>query len=161
MKGLAWVLSLGVACCLPGASCLAATPASPLPPAADQQLARDMLKTLVEINTTHAHGSTDAAKAIQGWVLSAGFPAGDVVLIAPPEHPTKGNVVVRYRGKHPGNAVLFLGHLDVVEAKPEDWSVDPFKLTEKDGFFYGRGAIDMKDGDAALVESLIRLKRER
>jgi acetylornithine deacetylase/succinyl-diaminopimelate desuccinylase-like protein len=54
-----------------------------------------------------------------------------------------------------------MGHLDVVEAKPEDWSVDPFKLTEKDGFFYGRGAIDMKDGDAALVESLIRLKRER
>ena len=161
MKGLAWVLSLGVACCLPGASCLAATPASPLPPAADQQLARDMLKTLVEINTTHAHGSTDAAKAIQGWVLSAGFPAGDVVLIAPPEHPTKGNVVVRYRGKHPGNAVLFLGHLDVVEAKPEDWSVDPFILTPQDGWFYGRGTIDMKDGDAALIESLIRLKRDK
>jgi len=57
--------------------------------------------------------------------------------------------------------VLFLGHLDVVEAKPEDWSVDPFKLTQQEGWFYGRGTIDMKDGDAALVESLIRLKRER
>ncbi len=70
-------------------------------------------------------------------------------------------MVVRYRGKRAGGSVLFLGHLDVVEAKPEDWSVDPFKLTERDGWFYGRGTIDMKDGDAALVESLIRLKREK
>jgi acetylornithine deacetylase/succinyl-diaminopimelate desuccinylase-like protein len=141
--------------------------AVPVPPPEDQQLARDMLKTLVEINTTHAHGSTEAAKAIQGWLLTAGFAPGDVVLLAPEGHPTKGNVVVRYRGKHsePGKhsekPVLFLGHLDVVEAKPEDWSVEPFVLTEKDGWFYGRGTIDMKDGDAALAESLIRLKRER
>jgi acetylornithine deacetylase/succinyl-diaminopimelate desuccinylase-like protein len=135
--------------------------AAPIPPPADQQLARDMLQGLVEINTTHAYGSTQAAKAIQSWLLSAGFPAADVVFIAPADHPTKGNVVVRYRGRHPGNAVLFLGHLDVVEAKPEDWSVDPFKLTQQDDWFYGRGTIDMKDGDAALVESLIRLKREK
>jgi acetylornithine deacetylase/succinyl-diaminopimelate desuccinylase-like protein len=135
--------------------------ATPVPPSADQQLAREMLKSLVEINTTHEHGSTEAAKAIQGWLLTAGFASGDVILIAPPDHPTKGNVVVRYRGKHSTDAVLFLGHLDVVEAKPEDWSVDPFKLTEADGWFYGRGTIDMKDGDAALVESLIRLKREK
>src|ERR1700730_1942257 len=135
--------------------------AAPLPPDADRQLARDMLKTLIEINTTHAHGSREAAKASQAWALTAGFPPGDVVLIAPPDQPTKGNVIVRYRGKRPGKPVLFLGHLDVVEAKPEDWSMDPFALTEKDGFFYGRGAIDMKDGDAALAESLVRLKRER
>jgi acetylornithine deacetylase/succinyl-diaminopimelate desuccinylase-like protein len=146
---------------LAAATTLGASPAPPLPPSADQQLARDMLKGLVEINTTHAHGSTDAAKAIQGWLLSAGFAAGDVVFLAPPDHPTKGNVVVRYRGKHSRDPVLFLGHLDVVEAKPEDWSVDPFKLTQQDGWFYGRGTIDMKDGDAALVESLIRLKREK
>jgi acetylornithine deacetylase/succinyl-diaminopimelate desuccinylase-like protein len=133
---------------------------APLPPATDRQLARDMLKTLVEINTTHAHGSTEAAKAIQSWLSSAGFASGDLVLIAPADHPTKGSVVLRYRGKKPGKAVLFMGHLDVVEAKPEDWSVDPFKLTEKEGWFYGRGTIDMKDGDAALVESLVRLKRE-
>jgi acetylornithine deacetylase/succinyl-diaminopimelate desuccinylase-like protein len=140
----------------------AAAPAtSREPPAADRQLARDMLKTLVEINTTHAHGSTEAAEAIQGWLLAAGFAPGDVTFIAPDDHPTKGSVVVRYRGKHPGSPVLFMGHLDVVEAKPEDWSTDPFKLTEKDGYFYGRGTIDMKDGDAALAESLIRLKRER
>jgi len=140
---------------------IAGASAAALPPAVDQQLARDMLKSLVEINTTHAHGSTEAAKALQGWLLTAGFPSDDVVLVAPDDHPTKGNVVVRYRGKHSGKPVLFLGHLDVVEAKPEDWSVDPFTLTEKDGWFFGRGTIDMKDGDAALVESLIRLKRER
>jgi acetylornithine deacetylase/succinyl-diaminopimelate desuccinylase-like protein len=139
----------------------AALAAAPLPAAADQQLARDMLKTLVEINTTHEQGSTAAAKAIQEWMLSAGFAPGDVTFIAPPEHPAKGNVVVRYRGKHSEKPVLFLGHLDVVEAKPEDWSVAPFMLTEKDGWFYGRGTIDMKDGDAALAESLVRLKRER
>jgi acetylornithine deacetylase/succinyl-diaminopimelate desuccinylase-like protein len=138
-----------------------ASAAAPLPPAADQQLARDMLKGLVEINTTHAYGSTEAAKAIQSWLLTAGFAASDVLLLAPPDHPTKGSVVVRYRGKQAGRPVLFLGHLDVVEAKAEDWSVDPFTLTEKDGWFYGRGSIDMKDGDAAMVESLIRLKRER
>jgi len=116
---------------------------------------------LVETNTTHARGSTEAAQAIQRWLSSAGFAAGDLVLIAPPDHPTKGSVVARYRGSKPGKAVLFMGHLDVVEASPSDWSVDPFKLTEKDGWFYGRGSIDMKDGDAALVESLVRLKRER
>ncbi|MGC2031736.1 MAG: M20/M25/M40 family metallo-hydrolase [Steroidobacteraceae bacterium] len=138
-----------------------AASASLVPPPQDRDLARDMLRTLVEINTTHTYGSTEAAKAIQAWVLTAGFPSGDVVLLAPPDRPTKGNIVVRYRGRRSGDAVLFLGHLDVVEAKPEDWSVDPFKLTERDGWFYGRGTIDMKDGDAALVESLVRLKREK
>jgi acetylornithine deacetylase/succinyl-diaminopimelate desuccinylase-like protein len=155
MRGSLLVLSLAVA-----ASAWASSQ-PPLPPSQDQELARDILKSLVEINTTHAHGSSEAAKAIQGWLSTAGFPPGDVVLIAPPDRPTKGNLVVRYRGKHADNAVLFLGHLDVVEAKPEDWSVDPFKLTQQDGWFYGRGTIDMKDGDAALVESLIRLKREK
>jgi len=136
-------------------------PAGPLPPPADRQLARAILKELVEIDTTHKYGSTRAAQAIESRLENAGFSAGDLVLIAPPDHPTKGSLIVRYRGRTPGKAVLFMGHLDVVEAKPEDWSVDPFKLTEKDGWFYGRGTIDMKDGDAALVESLIRLKRER
>jgi len=154
-------ISLLIALTLAGPAPLWAAAAALLPPDADRQLARDMLKGLVEINSTHEHGSTEAAKAIQGWLLRAGFAADDLVFVAPPDHPTKGNLVVRYRGKHPGSPVLFLGHLDVVEAKAEDWSVDPFKLTEQDGWFYGRGTIDMKDGDAALAESLIRLKRER
>jgi len=137
----------------------AATP-GPLPPAADQDLARAILKELVEIKTTHDVGSTVAAHAVEQHLLKAGFAAEDVVFVAPAGHPNKGNVVVRYRGKGRGEPVLFLGHLDVVEAKPQDWSFDPFKLTESDGWFYGRGTIDMKDGDAALLESLIRLKRE-
>jgi acetylornithine deacetylase/succinyl-diaminopimelate desuccinylase-like protein len=132
-----------------------------LPPPMDEELARDMFKTLVEINTTHAHGSTAAARAIESWMLTAGFPRADVVFVAPPDHPTKGNVVVRYRGGHAAKPVLFLAHLDVVEARPEDWSTDPFVFTQRDGYFYGRGTIDMKDGDAALAESLVRLKRER
>jgi acetylornithine deacetylase/succinyl-diaminopimelate desuccinylase-like protein len=135
---------------------------APLPPPADQDLARALFKELVEMRTTHDAGSTEAAQAIRGHLLEAGFPESDVVFIAPPDHPTKGNVVARYRGKGGGGkAVLFLGHLDVVDAKPEDWSVAPFELTEKDGWLYGRGTIDMKDGDAALIEALIRLKRER
>jgi acetylornithine deacetylase/succinyl-diaminopimelate desuccinylase-like protein len=137
-----------------------AAPSGPLPPEDDKQLARSILKELVEMKTTHDLGSTDAAHAIQQHLLAAEFPAGDVVFVAPPDHPSKGNVVVRYRGKGSGKPVLFLGHLDVVEAKADDWSVDPFKLTEKDGWYYGRGSIDMKDGDAALLEALIRLKRE-
>jgi acetylornithine deacetylase/succinyl-diaminopimelate desuccinylase-like protein len=155
------IITLLAASLLGSVQVAGALAAAPLPPAADQQLARDMLKTLVEINTTHAHGSTEAAKAIQGWLLTAGFPPSDVSLLAPDGHPTKGNIVVRYRGKHSAKPVLFLGHLDVVEAKPEDWSVDPFVLTEADGWFFGRGTMDMKNGDAALAESLIRLKRER
>ena len=132
-----------------------------LPPAADRAMARDILKELVEINTTHAYGSTEAANAIQKRLLAAGFGADSVQVLAPPGHPTKASVVVRYRGTSRNKAALFLGHLDVVDAKPEDWSVDPFKLTEKDGWFYGRGTIDMKDGDAALVAALIRLHKER
>jgi len=140
-------------------SAFGAIPA-PLPPTVDQQLARNIFKELVEIRTTHDRGSTEAARVIQKHLLDASFPESDVIFIAPLDHPTKGNVLVRYHGKGAAKPVLFLGHLDVVDAKAEDWSVDPFKLTEKDGWFYGRGTIDMKDGDAALLEALIRLKRE-
>ena len=132
----------------------------PLPPALDQKLARTILQELLEIKTTHDLGTTAAALAIRQRLLASGFAAQDVVFIAPQDHPTKGNVVVRFRGKDSSKPVLFLGHLDVVDAKAEDWSADPFQLTEKDGWFYGRGSIDMKDGDAALLESLIRLRRE-
>jgi acetylornithine deacetylase/succinyl-diaminopimelate desuccinylase-like protein len=138
---------------------LGATP-GPVPPGADRELAREIFKELIEINTTHAHGSTAAAILIRDRLLAAGFASADVVLIAPPEHPTKANVVVRLRGAGQGQPVLFIGHLDVVEARADDWTFDPFKLTEKDGWFYGRGTIDMKDGDAAMLESLIRLRRE-
>ncbi|MGH8315957.1 MAG: M20/M25/M40 family metallo-hydrolase, partial [Steroidobacterales bacterium] len=132
-----------------GLTSVAWTAAAPLPPAADQDLARTIFEEMIGMRTTHDVGSTDLAKAIQDHLLHAGFAAEDVVFMAPPDHPTKGNVVVRYRGKGRGKPVLFLAHLDVVEAKAEDWSVDPFTLTEKDGYFYGRGTIDMKNGATA------------
>jgi len=147
------------ACALCAAVHVAASP-GPLPPEPDRVLAREIFKELLEINTPHEHGSTEAAQAIRRRLLASGFAEGDLTFIAPPDRPAKGSLIVRFRGKE-GSAkpILFLGHLDVVEAKAADWSMDPFKLTEKDGWLYGRGTIDMKDGDAALVESLIRLKR--
>ena len=99
-------------------------PPGPLPPQDDKELGRAIFKEWVEIRTTHDVGTTLAARAIEQHLLKAGFPAEDVVFIAPADHPDKGNVVVRYRGKGRGPAVLFLGHLDVVEAKTEDWSVE-------------------------------------
>lgn len=122
--------------------------------------ARAILKELVEINTTHAHGSTAAAEAIRARLLAAGYPAPDVALLAPDDKPTKGNLVVRVHGRNPAlKPVGVIAHLDVVEAKREDWSMDPFVLTEKDGYFYGRGTEDIKDGDSAMVEALLRIKR--
>ena len=153
-------IMLGAAALAVGTMAHAAVTAGPVSPPADKAEARAIFKQLVEINTTHAHGSTAAAEALRARLLAAGFAASDLTLVAPTDKPTKASLVVRYRGRGAAKPILFLGHLDVVEAKPEDWSVDPFKFTEKDGFFYGRGTIDMKDQDAALTEALIRLKRE-
>jgi acetylornithine deacetylase/succinyl-diaminopimelate desuccinylase-like protein len=145
-------------------SSAAPTPAVIQPPAADIALGHEIFKELIEIDSTHAHGSADAAKAIERRLLGAGFKAEDVVFLAPADQPNKGNLVVRLRAKSAGKSsikpALFIGHLDVVDARREDWSSDPFTFSERDGYFYGRGAIDMKDGVAALVETLIRLKRE-
>jgi acetylornithine deacetylase/succinyl-diaminopimelate desuccinylase-like protein len=127
-----------------------------------QQLAREVFKQLIEINTTDSVGdNTKAAEAMAARFRDAGYPAGDVQVLAP--IPRKGNVVVRLRGTGGPNGprpVLFIGHLDVVEAKRTDWSVDPFTLLEKDGYFYGRGTLDMKGDDATLVTTFLRLKRE-
>ncbi|MGO8995258.1 MAG: M20/M25/M40 family metallo-hydrolase [Polyangiaceae bacterium] len=135
-------------------------PSAPRPPAADVALARGILKELVEIDSVHANGSTGAAKAVAARLLAAGFPPADVQVLAPADHPTKGNVVVRFHGRGLGEPVLFIGHLDVVEAKREDWTYDPFRLTEKDGWFYGRGTMDMKGQATAMIVSLIRMRRE-
>jgi len=129
-------------------------------PSPSPVLAREILEQLIDLNTTHAVGSTIAAKALAERFLAAGFAPADVTVIAPADHPTKGNVVVRLKGKGRGKPLLYIGHLDVVEAKRDDWTVDPFRLTEKDGWFYGRGTVDMKGQDAAMAASLIRLKRE-
>jgi acetylornithine deacetylase/succinyl-diaminopimelate desuccinylase-like protein len=126
-----------------------------------RQLAHDIFKQLIEINTTDSVGSTTvAAEAMRKRLLDAGFPAADVVVLGPNDR--KGNMVARYRGRAGSTKkpVLIIGHIDVVEAKREDWTTDPFVFTEKDGYFYGRGTQDMKESDAASVTTFIQLKRE-
>jgi acetylornithine deacetylase/succinyl-diaminopimelate desuccinylase-like protein len=121
---------------------------------------RDVLKQLIEINSEHSNGSTVATHAIADRLVQAGFSKDDFTLLAPADHPTKGNIVVRLKGTGKLKPVLYIGHLDVVEAAREDWTYDPYKLTEKDGWLYGRGTIDMKGQDAATLTALIRLKKE-
>ena len=136
---------------------------SAMPPLrADQTAYLALYRELVETNTTLSAGScTVAAEHIAAHLKSAGFEDKDITLFSVPDHPKEGGIVAVLQGSSKSaKPMLLLGHLDVVEAKAEDWSVDPFKLTEQEGWFYGRGSIDMKDGDAALLESLIRLKRE-
>ena len=128
------------------------------PASANQKLAHDIFAELIEINTTERMGSTKAAEAMAERLRSAGFPESDIHLAGPqPEHM---NLVVRFRGKGTLKPVLFIGHLDVVEALREDWSFDPFRFIEKDGYFYGRGTSDMKDEDACLIANVIRLRQE-
>jgi acetylornithine deacetylase/succinyl-diaminopimelate desuccinylase-like protein len=125
----------------------------------DQQLARDVLAELIAINTTHEHGNTTpAAEAMARRLLAAGLPAVDVQVLGPATG--NHNLVARLRGSGARRPILLLAHLDVVEARREDWSLDPFTLTEQDGFFYGRGTLDIKDMAALWVATLIRLKRE-
>jgi len=123
------------------------------------QEARAVFKQLIEINTTESAGSvTKAAEAMAKRLRDAGFPEKDVLVAGPDER--KKNLVVRLRGTGQKPPLLFIGHLDVVEARREDWSMDPFEFIEQGGNFYGRGTRDMKAGDAILVMSFLRLKRE-
>jgi acetylornithine deacetylase/succinyl-diaminopimelate desuccinylase-like protein len=126
----------------------------------ERQLAHDILKELIEINTTDSIGdNTRAAEAMAARFRAAGFADSDIRVLGPA--PRKGNMVVRMRGSGTTlKPILFIGHLDVVEAKREDWSFDPFKLVEQEGWFYGRGTQDMKSDDALLAATFIRLKRE-
>jgi acetylornithine deacetylase/succinyl-diaminopimelate desuccinylase-like protein len=127
---------------------------------ADRQLAHDVFKTLIETNTTHSSGSTTAAaEKMRDLLLKNGFPAGDMEIVGP--NDKRMNLVVRYRAAKGAKEkpVLAIIHLDVVEARRADWTLDPFVLTEKDGYFYGRGTEDVKSGDAAFVTSFILLKR--
>ena len=122
-------------------------------------LAREILKELIDINTTDSVGNvTAAAEAMATRLRAAGFAEKDIQIAGPREN--KKNLVVRYHGNGKRKPVLFIGHLDVVEARREDWTSDPFQFLEKDGYFYGRGTEDMKSGDALLVTTFIRLKKE-
>jgi acetylornithine deacetylase/succinyl-diaminopimelate desuccinylase-like protein len=148
-------------------------------PSEDLALAREIFRELVETDTTHDHGSTTtAAEALARRFRAAGFPAADVQVLGP--SPRKMNLVVRLRARASAGAggegtaagrgtsaavattrkpILLLGHLDVVAAERADWSLDPFTLTEKDGFYYGRGTLDMKSLVALWVADLLRLHR--
>ena len=109
---------------------------------AQQQLAFDIYKELVEINTVTETGDTArAAEAMAARLRAAGFSGSDVQVFMPAAR--KGNLVARLRGTGARKPILLLAHLDVVPARREDWSVDPFKLIEKDGYFYARGSIDL------------------
>jgi acetylornithine deacetylase/succinyl-diaminopimelate desuccinylase-like protein len=125
----------------------------------DRQLARELLAELIGINTTLDHGNTTpAAAAMAARLRAVGFPDSDVVVVGAGEK--NRNLVARLRGTGRRRPILLLAHLDVVEALPSDWSLDPFTLTERDGYFYGRGTSDIKDMAAIFVATLIRLKRE-
>jgi acetylornithine deacetylase/succinyl-diaminopimelate desuccinylase-like protein len=125
----------------------------------NDQRAQAIYKELVEINTTDSVGSvTKAAEAMAARLKAAGFPDADVQILGP--DPRKGNLVARFHGTGARRPLLLLAHLDVVEAKREDWSFDPFTFLEKDGFFYGRGTSDDKSMAAQFVANLIRLKEE-
>src|SRR5271156_753244 len=126
---------------------------------ANRQLARDIFKQLIEINTTDSMGSTTvAAEAMAQRLRDAGFAAGDAQVLGP--NPRKGNLVARLHGTGAQRPILLIGHLDVVEARREEWSVDPFQFLERDGYFYGRGTQDMKSADAIFVATLIRFRKE-
>jgi acetylornithine deacetylase/succinyl-diaminopimelate desuccinylase-like protein len=124
-----------------------------------KQLSHDIFKQLIEINTTDSVGSvTAAAEAMAQRFRDAGFPESDIHIAGPNDR--KKNLVVRYHGSGKHKPVLLIGHLDVVEARREDWTTDPFQFVEKGGYFYGRGTQDMKDGDAVMVTTLLRFKKE-
>jgi acetylornithine deacetylase/succinyl-diaminopimelate desuccinylase-like protein len=139
--------------------CLAAATASGAQSAAQQQLTRDIYQQLVEINTTATSGDTfAAAQAMAKRLIDGGLPAADVQALQ--SAPKRGNLVARYRGTGRQRPLLLVAHLDVVEARREDWNTDPFKLVEKDGYYYGRGTQDDKYMAAAFVANLIRYRQE-
>src|SRR6202790_3459877 len=123
------------------------------------RLAREIFRQLIEINTTDSVGNvTTAAEAMAVRLRDGGFAEGDIKVAGPNER--KKNLVARFRGTGKRKPILFIGHLDVVEALRADWTTDPFEFIEKDGYFYGRGTEDMKEGDAILATNFIRLKNE-
>ena len=123
---------------------------------------RSLYRELVEINTTLSVGScTDAANAMKARLSAAGFPDSDLHVIVPPKRPQDGNLVAVLPGTDAKyKPLLLLAHIDVVEAKREDWVRDPFKLVEEDGFFYARGSLDDKAMAAVFTDSMVRFRKE-
>jgi acetylornithine deacetylase/succinyl-diaminopimelate desuccinylase-like protein len=138
---------------------LAASPDGTYSPEPVRATLRSLYEQLVNTNTSYTTGqTTPAAEAMARRLLDAGFAKEDVVVAGAAPH--KHNLVARLRGTGKARPLLLLAHLDVVEAKREDWSIDPFTLLEKDGFFYGRGTGDDKAQAAMWVSTLLRFKQE-
>jgi acetylornithine deacetylase/succinyl-diaminopimelate desuccinylase-like protein len=131
-------------------------------PAPDETAFRELYRQLVEINTTRSVGScTQAAEAMRAHLAAAGIPAADMQILAPPDRPKDGALIAVLHGRE-GKAkpILLLAHIDVVEAKPDEWKRDPFKLVEENGWFYARGSSDDKAMAAVFTDNLIRYKKE-
>jgi acetylornithine deacetylase/succinyl-diaminopimelate desuccinylase-like protein len=131
-------------------------------PAPDEPAFRALYKELIEINTTRSVGScTQAAEAMRVHLLAAGIPGTDMHVLAPPDRPNDGALIAVLRGRDAAaKPILLLAHIDVVEAKREDWARDPFKLVEENGWFYARGASDDKAMAAVFTDSLTRYRKE-
>ncbi|ATC33120.1 peptidase M20 [Caulobacter vibrioides] len=159
MKPMAWT-TVGALMAL-ATTANAQTAPTPKSLSPDQLAFRALYQELVEINTTLSVGSCTAASEAMGARLkAAGFPEADVKVVVEPKHPREGNLVAVLRGTDAKTKpILLLAHIDVVEAKREDWTRDPFKLVEENGYFYGRGTSDDKAQAAIWVDSLIRLKQ--
>src|SRR6516225_8749783 len=139
--------------------CLRGWAADIMPPEADQRLAREIYKQMIEVKSGFTTGATTPiAESVEARFKAAGFPTSDIFVGG--AIPTKANVVVRYHGSGAHKPILLLAHTDVVEARREDWSFDPFVFLEKDGYFYGRGTADDKAQAAVWVATLLRFKRE-
>ena len=158
MRAIARSLSLSAAI----AAAMFASQGRAQSPSADEAAFRDLYKQLVEINTTRSVGScTKAAEAMQTRLVAAGIPKGDTQILAPPDRPQDGALIAVLHGSDKlAKPILLLAHIDVVEAKREDWERDPFKLVEEDGWFYARGSSDDKAMAASFTDNLIRYKKE-
>jgi acetylornithine deacetylase/succinyl-diaminopimelate desuccinylase-like protein len=144
------LLPLAFATCLIGQT---------MPPDTERQLARDIYKQLIEIKSGYTTGATTpVAEAVAARLRAAGFRESDIFVGG--AIPTKANLVVRYRGTARRKPLLLLAHTDVVEARREDWSMDPFQFIEKDGYFYGRGTGDDKAQAGVWIANLLRYRRE-
>lgn len=149
----------GLAAAMNGGAMAQEVPMAQLRP--DQVAFRAIYKELVETNTTLSSGScTVAAQRMGAHLRAAGFAGKDLTFFSVPDHPKEGGLVALLPGSSStAKPMLLLGHLDVVEAKREDWTRDPFTLIEENGYFYGRGAADMKAMDATWVDMLMRFKK--
>jgi acetylornithine deacetylase/succinyl-diaminopimelate desuccinylase-like protein len=143
-------------------TCLAAATSQAQTPAPDEASFRDLYKQLIEINTTRSVGScTQAADAMRTRLIAAGIPAADTQILAPADRPKDGALIAVLHGRERrAKAILLLAHIDVVEAKRDDWERDPFKLIEENGWFYARGASDDKAMAAVFTDALIRYQKE-